>query len=119
MGGRLFTLDPLSMLLILISPIVTASIFGIEYDAANWMLIGLPFVGIYLASGAIHELAMKMPRTGGQYVPLLSLVLIWPLLIANDAIVASDFWTPLILATGIPLIIWFGLPILHPRTASS
>jgi ABC-type Mn2+/Zn2+ transport system ATPase subunit len=119
MGSRLFSIDPLSVLLILVSPIVTASIFGIDYDAANWMLIGLPFVGIYLGSGAIHELAMKMPRTGGQYVPLLSLVLIWPLLIANDAISTSDFWTPMILATGIPLIIWFGLPILHPRTASS
>ena len=119
MGGRLFTLDPLSVLLILVSPIVTASIFGVEYDATNWMLIGLPFVGIYLASGAIHELAMKMPRTGAQYVPLLSLVLIWPLLIANDAVATSDFWTPMMLATGIPLIIWFGLPILHPRTTSN
>ena len=106
-------------MLILISPIVTASIFGIEYDAVNWILIGLPFVSIYLASGAIHELAMKMPRTGAQYVPLLSLVLIWPLLIANDAVATSDFWTPMMLATGISLIIWFGLPILHPRTTSN
>ena len=119
MGGRLFTIDPLSILLILVSPMLTAIVFGMEYQSAVWMAIGLPFIGIYLASGAIHELAMKMPRTGGQYVPLLSLVLIWPLLIANDAIGASDFGTSLIMATGIPLIIWFGLPILHPRTTSN
>jgi len=126
MGGRLFTIDPLSVLLILVSPMLTASIFGLEYASAIWMVIGLPFIGIYLASGAIHELAMKMPRTGGQYVPLLSLVLIWPLLIADDAIstcsntsICSDLWTPLIVATAIPLIIWFGLPILHPRTTSN
>ena len=119
MGGRLFTIDPLSILLILVSPMLTAMIFGMEYQSAIWMAIGLPFIGIYLASGAIHELAMKMPRTGGQYVPLLSLVLIWPLLIANDAVAASDFGTSLIMATGIPLIIWFGLPILHPRTTSN
>ena len=126
MGGRIFTIDLLSILLIFVSPLLTASIFGIEHDSSIWMLIGFPFIGIYLASGAIHELAMKMPRTGSQYVPLLSLVLIWPLLIANDAIsscsdssVCSDPWLPLIVATGIPLIIWFGLPILHPRTASN
>ena len=119
MGGRLFTIDPLSILLILVSPMLTAMIFGMEYQSTIWMAIGLPFIGIYLASGAIHELAMKMPRTGGQYVPLLSLVLIWPLLIANDAIAAADFGTSLIMATGIPLIIWFGLPILHPRTTSN
>jgi len=126
MGGRLFTIDPLSILLILVSPMLTASIFGMEYVSTMWMAIGLPFIGIYLASGAIHELAMKMPRTGGQYVPLLLLVLIWPLLIANDAVsacsdasICSDLWTPLIVATGIPLIIWFGLPILHPRTTSN
>ena len=119
MGGRLFTIDPWSILLILVSPMLTAVVFGMEYQSTIWMAIGLPFIGIYLASGAIHELAMKMPRTGGQYVPLLSLVLIWPLLIANDAIGASDFGTSLIMATGIPLIIWFGLPILHPRTTSN
>ena len=126
MGGRLFTIDPLSILLILVSPILTASIFAMDYGTTIWMLIGLPFIGIYLASGAIHELAMKMPRTGSQYVPLLSLVLIWPLLIANDSIsncldssMCSDPWLSLIVATGIPLIIWFGLPILHPRTASN
>ena len=119
MGGRLFTIDPLSILLILVSPMLTAMIFGMEYQSTIWVAIGLPFIGIYLASGAIHELAMKMPRTGGQYVPLLSLVLIWPLLIANDAVAASDFGTSLIMATGIPLIIWFGLPILHPRTTSN
>ena len=126
MGGRLFTIDPLSILLILVSPLLTASIFAMDYATTIWMVIGLPFIGIYLASGAIHELAMKMPRTGSQYVPLLSLVLIWPLLIANDAIsncldssMCSDPWLSLIVATGIPLIIWFGLPILHPRTASN
>ena len=126
MGGRLFTIDPLSILLILVSPLLTASIFAMNYETTIWMVIGLPFIGIYLASGAIHELAMKMPRTGSQYVPLLSLVLIWPLLIANDSIsncldssMCSDPWLSLIVATGIPLIIWFGLPILHPRTASN
>ena len=126
MGGRLFTIDPLSILLILVAPLLTASIFGVEQNSMIWVAIGLPFIGIYLASGAIHELAMKMPRTGGQYVPLLSLVLIWPLLIANDSVencidstMCSDPWLSLVVSTSIPLIIWFGLPILHPRTASN
>ena len=126
MGGRLFTIDPLSALLILISPMLTASVFGIEHNGAVWLAIGVPFVGIYLASGAIHELAMKMPRGEAQFVPLLSLILIWPLLIANDAIsscttseVCAEPWTSILIATGIPLIIWFALPILHPRTGSN
>ena len=126
MGGRLFTVDPLSILLILISPLLTASVFGIEHDGVIWMAIGVPFVGIYLASGAIHELAMKMPRSEAQFVPLLSLILIWPLLIANDAIstcsdtlLCTDPWPSILMATCIPLIIWFALPILHPRTGSN
>jgi len=126
MGGRVFTVDPLSILLILVSPLLTASMFGIGEVSSIWMVAGLPFIGIYLASGAIHELAMKMPRTDSQYAPLLLLVLIWPLIIANDSIstcsdgsMCTDSWLPLIVATGIPLIIWFGLPILHPRTASN
>ena len=119
MGGRLFVIDPLSMLLIFISPLLTVSIFNMEYDTWIWIAMGIPFISIYLASGAIHELAMKMPRSNAQYVPLLSLILIWPLLIANDAISNSEPELALIMATGIPLIIWFGLPILHPRTASN
>ena len=126
MGGRLFTVDPLSILLILISPLLTASVFGIEHDGAIWILIGVPFVGIHLASGAIHELAMKMPRAEAQFVPLLSLILIWPLLIANDAIstcsenaICAEPWPSILMATCIPLIIWFALPILHPRTGSN
>ena len=126
MGGRLFTVDPLSILLILISPLLTASVFGIDHDGIIWMAIGVPFVGIHLASGAIHELAMKMPRADAQFVPLLSLILIWPLLIANDAIstcsanaICADPWPSILMATCIPLIIWFALPILHPRTGSN
>jgi len=126
MGGRLFTVDPLSILLILISPLLTASVFGIDHEGAIWMAIGVPFVGIHLASGAIHELAMKMPRADAQFAPLLSLILIWPLLIANDAIstcsanaICAEPWPSVLMATCIPLIIWFALPILHPRTGSN
>ena len=126
MGGRLFTIDPLSILLILISPLMPAAVFGIEHDGLIWGFVGVPFVGIHLASGAIHELAMKMPRAEAQFVPLLSLILIWPLLIANDAIAAcsdasmcAEPWPSILMATGISLIIWFALPILHPRTGSN
>ena len=126
MGGRLFTVDPLSILLILISPLLTASVFAIDHDGVIWMAIGVPFVGIHLASGAIHELAMKMPRADAQFAPLLSLILIWPLLIANDAIsacsanaICAEPWPSILMATCIPLIIWFALPILHPRTGSN
>jgi len=126
MGGRLFTIDPLSTMLILISPLLTASVFGVEHDGVVWMVIGVPFVGIYLASGAIHELAMKMPRSEAQFIPLISLILIWPLLIANDAIatcsetaMCTEPWPSILMATGISLVIWFALPILHPRTGSN
>ena len=122
----MFTVSPLSVLLIFIAPIVTATIFGVQHDAKIWLMIGLPFIAIHLASGAIHELAMKMPRTEAQYTPLLSLVLIWPLLIATDAITecigtetCTSPWASIAIATSIPLIIWFGLPILHPRTGSN
>lgn len=130
MGGRLFAIDPLSVILIGFAPLLTVRIFaGSEQDALHtldWLMVGFPFIGIYLASGAIHELANKMPRAQAQFIPLLSLVLIWPFLIASDAVnqcsnsgLCEDFTMGILIATILPLTIAFGLPILHPRTASN
>ncbi|MED5486751.1 MAG: ATP-binding cassette domain-containing protein [Candidatus Thermoplasmatota archaeon] len=125
MGSRLLCLDPLSAMLIMISPMITATVLGASYDAMTIGLVGLPFVAIYMANGAIEELTVMMPRQNAQFLPLLSLILIWPLLIATDAIVScsdrslcSGDSLSLVVATIIPLIIWFSLPILHPRTGS-
>ena len=130
MNGRLFTIDPLSIIVIGLSPLLTVSIFAAaDQDVLTmmeWLMFGLPFIGIYLASGAIDELANKMPRTQAQFVPLLKLVLIWPFLIASDVVeqcvtngICEDLSISILIATAIPLIIAFGLPILHPRTASN
>ena len=130
MNGRLFTIDPLSIIVIGLSPLLTVSIFAAaDQDVLTmmeWLMFGLPFIGIYLASGAIDELANKMPRTQAQFVPLLKLVLIWPFLIASDVVeqcvtngICEDLSISILIATAIPLIIAFGLPILTPRTASN
>ena len=130
MGGRLFAIDPLSVILIGVAPLLTVSIFAVTEQAAlgtlDWLMVGFPFIGIYLASGAIHELANKMPRAQAQFIPLLILVLIWPFLIASDAVeqclnsgLCEDFSMGIIIATILPITIAFGLPILHPRTASN
>ena len=129
MGGRLFAMDSVSILLILVAPILTVTVFDSTQQESlgmiNWIMVGIPFVAIYLASGSIYELAYKMPRSQAQYVPLLSLILIWPLLIASESVeqctvsgVCDDLGMSIFFATAIPLIISFGLPILHPRTAS-
>ena len=129
MGGRLFAMDSVSILLILVAPILTVTVFDStqqeSLDMVNWVMVGIPFVAIYLASGSIYELAYKMPRSQAQYVPLLSLILIWPLLIASESVeqstvsgVCDELGMSIFFATSIPLIISFGLPILHPRTAS-
>ena len=121
---------PLSVILIGVAPLLTVRIFaGSEQEALHtldWLMVGFPFIGIYLASGAIHELANKMPRAQAQFIPLLSLVLIWPFLIASDAVelcfndgLCEDFTMGILIATILPLTIAFGLPILHPRTASN
>ena len=129
MGGRLFAIDPVSALLILFAPLLTVSIFGTTDGIGPlyyWLMVGLPFIGIYLASGAIDELAHKMPRSQAQFVPLLKLVLIWPFLITSKSVEqcytnspCEDLSMSVLFATAIPLIIAFGLPILHPRTASN
>ena len=129
MGGRLFAIDPVSTLLILFAPLLTVSIFGTTDGIGplyHWLMVGLPFIGIYLASGAIDELAHKMPRSQAQFVPLLKLVLIWPFLIMSKSVeqcytnsLCEDLSMSVLFATAIPLIIAFGLPILHPRTASN
>ena len=129
MGGRLFAIDPVSVLLILFAPLLTVSIFGTTDGIGPlyyWLMVGLPFIGIYLASGAIDELANKMPRSQAQFIPLLKLVLIWPFLITSNSVeqcytnaLCEDLSMSILFATSIPLIIAFGLPILHPRTASN
>ena len=129
MRGRLFAIDPVSALLILFAPLLTVSIFGTTDGIGplyHWLMVGLPFIGIYLASGAIDELAHKMPRSQAQFVPLLKLVLIWPFLITSKSVeqcytnsLCEDLSMSVLFATAIPLIIAFGLPILHPRTASN
>tara|TARA_Y100000589_G_scaffold326439_1_gene366202 strand:- start:2109 stop:3386 length:1278 start_codon:yes stop_codon:yes gene_type:complete len=130
MGGRLFAIDPLSVILIGVAPLLTVSFFAVTEQTAlgtlDWLMVGFPFIGIYLASGAIHELANKMPRAQAQFIPLLTLVLIWPFLIASDAVeqclnsgLCEDFSMGIIIATILPITIAFGLPILHPRTASN
>ena len=129
MGGRSFAIDPVSALLILFAPLLTVSIFGTTDGIGPlyyWLMVGLPFIGIYLASGAIDELAHKMPRSQAQFVPLLKLVLIWPFLITSKSVeqcytnsLCEDLSMSVLFATAIPLIIAFGLPILHPRTASN
>ena len=130
MGGRLFAVDPVSVILIGVTPLLTVSIFAVSEQEAlrtlDWLIVGFPFIGIYLASGAIHELANKMPRAQAQFIPLLTLVLIWPFLIASDAVelcfndgLCEDFTMGILIATILPLTIAFGLPILHPRTASN
>ena len=130
MGGRLFAIDSVSVILILVAPLLTVSIFSTANQdilgTMEWVLISIPFVGIYLASGAIHELANKMPRAQAQFIPLLKLILIWPFLIASGIIeqclkngICEDLLISILVATVIPVIIAFGLPILHPRTASN
>ena len=129
MGGRLFAIDPVSALLILFAPLLTVSFFGTTDGIGPlyyWLMVGLPFIGIYLASGAIDELANKMPRSQAQFIPLLKLVLIWPFLITSNSVeqcytnaLCEDLSMSILFATSIPLIIAFGLPILHPRTASN
>ena len=125
MGSRLLCLDPLSAMLILVSPTITGIILGTSYDAMAIGLAGIPFVAVYMANGAIEELTVMMPRQNAQFLPLLSLILIWPLLIATDALadcadnsMCSDSSLSIFVASIIPLIIWFSLPILHPRTGS-
>jgi ABC-type Mn2+/Zn2+ transport system ATPase subunit len=118
MGGCLSVPEPLTSVLICLAPWATMAILGIEVEGNLVYFLGLPFLTIMLASGAIHELALRLPRAGSQYIPLLTLVLIWPLLIATDALTDPEPWRPLVLATGIGLVISIGLPALHPRTGS-
>jgi ABC-2 type transport system ATP-binding protein len=119
MGACLSAPDAFSTLLILAAPWLTATIFGVPNDGWIWLAMGLPFLGVLLASGAIHELAERLPRENSQYIPLLTLVLIWPLLIASDALDHATPWQPLLLASGIGLVISVAMPLFHPRTGSN
>lgn len=100
-----------------IAPVVTIAFLSGEAKVIQDPVL-LAFPLIMCASTAIQELSSRMPRDNAQVISLLTLVLVWPFLLAVEAMASKD-WTTAILAAGIPLVIWVAMPLFHPRTGSN
>lgn len=118
MGGCISAPEGFSTVFLLAAPLLTAKLLSVPTEGWAIYALGLPFCATLLASGAIQELAMRMPRANAQYVPLLMLMLAWPFLIATEVLSHPTPWQPLLLAFGLPFVLSFALPLLHPRTGS-
>ncbi|MEE3082719.1 MAG: ATP-binding cassette domain-containing protein [Candidatus Thermoplasmatota archaeon] len=105
--------------IIILSPWIVShfSPFTIDLDNLKMLCLGLTMFTIYHANQALHLLADRLPRSAGQFVTLLTLILIWPFMMSAELV--SDWnWTGFCISIGIPLIVAIAVPIVHPRTGS-
>ncbi len=106
-------------LIIIMSPWIISHFSPSEIDLNNLQILclGLTMFAIYHANQALHILADRLPRSAGQFVTLLTLILIWPFMMSAELV--SDWnWTGFGTSICIPLIVSVAVPIVHPRTGS-
>ena len=127
-GARVPHGMPVEWILIVLSPLLgivalgEAGLLNSENTLAA-LALGIGLLSVMLANNSVHSLAARLPRSSAVFVPLLSLILIWPLLIMTElasslliletAIAAA--LPSLALAVGIPLIIFILTPVLMEK----
>ncbi len=106
-------------IIIILSPWIISHIAPVSIDVNNTQLVclGLTMFAIFHANQALHILADRLPRNAGQFVTLLTLILIWPFMMSVELVSDWD-WTGFGMAIGIPITVAVAIPIVHPRTGS-
>jgi len=119
---------PVEWILIVLSPLLGIAALG-ESDILNSdnilaaLALGIGLLTVMLANNSVYSLAARLPRDSAVFVPLLSLILIWPLLIMTElasSLLALEIallaaLPSLALAVGIPLIIFILTPVLMEK----
>ncbi|MDP6906187.1 MAG: ATP-binding cassette domain-containing protein [Candidatus Thalassarchaeaceae archaeon] len=103
---------------IILSPFIISQFYSTIATTSELFCLGAIMYSIFHANQALHVLADRLPRSTGQFVSLLTLILIWPFILAAELVNNWD-WYGFGLAVGIPIIIAVAIPIVHPRTGSN
>ncbi|MBJ24291.1 MAG: hypothetical protein CMB64_06435 [Euryarchaeota archaeon] len=111
----------LEMIFVFFAPLVTSLIVlngNFPDDKLLFIVCSLTILLVMFANNSIYSLAENMPRKNSTYIPLLTIILIWPFLITSNMILNDRFENSInemILVLVIPSIIFLITPILSKK----
>ena len=87
-------------------------------DTIMMVICSITILLVMYANNAIYSLAENMPRKNSTFIPLLTLILIWPFLITSNMIMSGEIEKSLneiIIVIVIPCIIYLIVPTLSKK----
>ncbi len=111
----------LEMILVLIAPLITSLVIlngTLPEDKFVFIICSFTILLVMIANNSIYSLAENMPRKNSTYIPLLTIILIWPFLITSGIVLNERFENSIneiILVIVIPTIILLVTPILSKK----
>ena len=111
----------LEIIAIVIAPIITSLLVldgSFPNDKLMLLFCAFSILLVMFANNVIYSLAENMPRKNTTFIPLLTLILIWPYLISSDILLTqeiNDSINQIILIIIIPSIIYLVVPTLSKR----
>ena len=112
---------PIEIITIFFAPFVASLLIlngELPNDIIMLIIASIAMVLVMFANNAIYSLTENLPRKNATYIPLLTLILIWPYLISSDLILNSalkDSINEIIIVIIIPCIISLVVPTLSKK----
>ena len=109
------------MIIVFFAPLITSFVVlngNFPDDKILFFVCSLTILLVMFANNSIYSLAENMPRKNTTYIPLLTIILIWPFLITSNMILNERFQNSInemILVIVIPTIIFLITPILSKK----
>ncbi len=121
-GPTLPKITIIEIILILFAPLISSYLITNDfpdYDGFVILIIcSITMVLVMYANNAIYSLAENLPRKNATYIPLLTLILIWPYIISSDILLNSELnevINEIIIIIIIPCVIFLILPTLSRK----
>ena len=111
----------LEIITIIIAPLITSLLVlngALPDDKMMLLVCSITILLVMYANNAIYSLAENMPRKNATFIPLLTLILIWPFLITSQMLLTEEFnnsINEIILVIVIPSIIYLVVPTLSKK----
>ena len=109
------------IIIIFLAPLITSFIIlngTLPNDKILLFICSITIVLVMLANNSIYSLAENMPRKNATYIPLLTIILIWPFIITSNIILNEQYdnsINEIILVIIIPTLIFLLTPILSRK----
>ena len=110
------------IILILLAPLISSYLITNDFFPNDGFVIliicSITMVLVMYANNAIYSLAENLPRKNATYIPLLTLILIWPYIISSDILlnnVLNEVINEIIIIIIIPCVIFLILPTLSKK----